>query len=105
MNKPKPKGLLWVQICEARPNKMFTEAQRQTVRFLRFNRHVPCVACGKQVRIPWTMLCEFKAGDMTGFALQFYPQTFPPLTPVCSDHLLKPAWPEKKKPNAQTKTK
>lgn len=104
----KPPEILWVQICEAKPNKMFTEAQRASVRFLRFNRHVTCAACGKKVRVPWPMLCEFRATyDMDArprsFTLEDYPQTFPPLTPVCGSHCMHPAWPDEKKPNAKRK--
>jgi hypothetical protein len=87
-----------VQILEAKPNKMFSEQERASVRFLRYNQHVPCAACGKKLRIHWTMLCQFKAGDMgkAQFEMQFYPQGFPPLTPVCGDHPLRPDWPVKK---------
>lgn len=87
--------LLWVDICEARPNKLFTEQQRQAVRFLRYNRRVPCAACGKKVRIHMTMLCQFKAGDLGGSfgELKFYPKSFPPLTPVCGDHPVAPDFP------------
>jgi hypothetical protein len=103
----KSREILWVDICEAKPNKMFTETERAAVRFLRFNRHVPCAACGKKVLVPWTMLCEFKATyDMDNspipFMLTDYPQTFPPLTPVCGTHCMHPAWPDAKKPNAKT---
>lgn len=44
----KPVELLQVQILEAKPNKMFTEAERRAVRFLRFNRTVQCAECGRR---------------------------------------------------------
>lgn len=90
----KANPLLRVQICEAKPNPLFTEAQRQSIRFLRFNRHVPCAECGKKVRIHITMLCEFRCGDMerSMFVLKFSDKKHAPLTPVCGDHPLKPAW-------------
>ena len=96
--KSKPTTLLFVEILEAKENPMFTEQQRATIRFLRFNQPVACAACGKKKRILWTMLCQFKAADMTAnhFAMQLYPQSFTPLTPVC-DHPLRPDWPEEKK--------
>jgi hypothetical protein len=100
MPKPKPKvkpvQVLFVEILEAKPNKMFTEQQRQQVRFLRYNHAQVCPACGKKRRILWTMLCQFKAGNMDGssFVLQFYPQSFSPLTGVCGDHPLSPDWPK-----------
>jgi len=99
--KPKSPRILCVQICEAKPNKLFSEQQRESIRFLRYNQHVPCAACGKKVRIHWTMLCQFKAGDMNRnhFELQLYPQSFAPLTPVCGDHPLAPDWPKKGKGN------
>lgn len=69
---------------------MFTEGQRQTVRFLRYNRKIECKACGKKSKLMWTMLCEFTAGDMktSSIELKMFPQTFEPLTPVCDDHPL-----------------
>lgn len=88
-------ALLRVDICEAKPNPLFTESQRQAVRFLRYNKFIRCAACGKKAKVHWTMLLEFKAADMSGkgprFSMRYYPQTFPPLTPVCSDHPLSPA--------------
>lgn len=91
--KKSANDLLCVQILEAKPNPLFTDEQRSWLRFLRFSRPTPCAACGKKLRIHWTMLCEFKAGDTSGpsFQLGFYPQTFAPLTAVCGDHPLKPA--------------
>lgn len=95
--KPKPKSidlskLLWVDVREAKPNPLFTEDQRQMIRFLVYNRAVPCAACGKKKKGLWTMLCTFKAGDMnaTAFVMQDYPTSFAPLTPVCCDHPLHP---------------
>jgi len=82
-------SLLWVEIIEAKPNKMFTEAQRQSVRFMRFNRSVPCAECGKKRKVHWTMLCSFRAANFGGSS--FVRKTGAvraPLTPVCSDHPL-----------------
>jgi hypothetical protein len=82
--------LLWVDIREAKPNPMFTEGLRQTVRFLVYNRKVKCAACGKRKKVMWTMLCQFTAGDFEAshFELKMFPKTFDPLTPVCDDHPL-----------------
>jgi hypothetical protein len=44
-------GILAVEILEAKPNSMFTEEQRATVRFLRFNRRVRCAECGKRLKV------------------------------------------------------
>jgi hypothetical protein len=80
--------LLWVDIYEAKPNPMFTEDMRQMIRFLRYNRKIPCAACGKKTKKMWTMLCSFTAADFGKFALKRFPKTFDPLTPVCDAHPL-----------------
>lgn len=89
------KALLWVEVLEAKPNPLFTEWQRSTVKFLRYNRHVVCAECGRKRRLHWTMLCDFKCSSMvTGrFTLLDGKKTHLPLTPVCSDHMLQPATP------------
>ena len=87
--------ILHVEILEAKPNQMFAEAQRQAIRFLRFNRSVPCTECGKRRRVMWTMLCEFYAYDFNtpGFTLVKPDKKHPPLDAVCGAHPLAPAWP------------
>ena len=82
--------ILQVQILEAKPNKLFSEAQRAAVRFLRFNRSVPCTECGKRRRVMWTMLCEFYAYDFNtpGFTLVKPDKKHPPLDAVCGAHPL-----------------
>jgi len=88
--------LLYVNVCEAKPNPMFTEAQRASIRFLLYNKSVPCAECGKKRRKHWTMMCEFLAHSMGvdhPFAIKSG-LVHPPLAPVCGDHLLAPAWPE-----------
>ena len=48
-DEPEPKEEpLVVGLYEARPNKMFTEEQRATVRFLRYNQLVACSECGPE---------------------------------------------------------
>jgi hypothetical protein len=98
MPKPKPvkPEILWVQILEAKPNKMFTKEITDMLRFLRFNHAVPCAACGKKKRTLWTMLSQFKAVDFENsqFVAKEFPQSFAPLTPVCDDHPLHPDWPK-----------
>lgn len=90
-------GILCVEILEAKPNKLFTEEQRQCVRFLRFNRRVQCAECGsKRCRVLWTMLCEFKALTMGTLIAIESKRIHPPLTPVCGEHPIAPAWPGKK---------
>jgi hypothetical protein len=91
--RAKLKALLWVEVCEAKPNPMFSEWQRSTVRFLRFNGCVPCAECGKKRRLHWTMLCAFRCKDMKQgvFSPVKSAKVHAPLSPVCSEHLLGPA--------------
>lgn len=98
-SKPTP-DILWVEVLEAKTNKLFTEAQRQSVRFLRYNRAVPCAECCKKRRVMWTMLCTFIAHSMPSSAVLSFTfkdsgKEHPPLTPVCGDHPLAPSWPKK----------
>lgn len=101
--KPAPK-ILFVQIREAKENPLFSEAQREAVRFLCYNQPVACAQCGKKKRTLWTMLCAFRSIDLTSpegakrFTIdaQRDGQPFPPLAGVCGDHPLAPDWPEKK---------
>jgi hypothetical protein len=89
-------GILAVEILEAKPNSMFTEEQRATVRFLRFNRRVRCAECGKRLKVMWTMVCEFYAYDFNapGPVMLEPEKKHAPLTAVCGDHPLAPAWPK-----------
>ncbi len=80
---------LYVQILEAKPNKMFSEDQRALVRFLRYNKSVPCAECGRRKRIHWTMLCSFQAYTMAAIVPKKSGKVHLPLTPVCQ-HLLAP---------------
>jgi hypothetical protein len=86
-----------LDIIEPKPNKMFTEAQRALVRFLRYTGgKVPCAHCGKKKSILWTQLCSFKAVDFPKHfgGVQLKPpaeaKVYPPLTGVCQTHLLAP---------------
>jgi hypothetical protein len=93
---PHEDELLFVQIYEAKPNPMFSEEQRATVRFLSYNRAVPCSECGKKSRGHWTALYEFLAHTMAPLVPIKSGLVHPPLAPVCRNHLLAPAWPERK---------
>jgi hypothetical protein len=81
-----------VQIFEARPNRMFTEEQRATVRFLRYSKAVPCAECGRKSKTHWTLLISFKAKTMAAIIPKDSGKVHMPLTPVCRSHLLAPAW-------------
>lgn len=82
-----------VLLFEAKPNPMFTEEQRATVRFLRYSQAVPCAECGKRSKHHWTVVFSFKATSMVAgaFTLQESGKVHMPLTPVCQDHPLAPA--------------
>lgn len=82
--------LLVVEIMEAKPNKMYAEEERQTIRFLRHNHSVECASCKKKRRVMWTMLCEFEVPEEYAFRLQPSGIVLAPLTPVCQDHVLMP---------------
>lgn len=94
---PRSENLLYVQIFEAKPNPLFTENQRATIRFLSYNKYVPCAECGKKSRGHWTALYEFLAHTMAPFVPLRSGLVHPPLAPVCRDHLLAPAWPERER--------
>lgn len=83
--------LLWVDVLEAQPSPMFTEDQTATVRFLLYNRKVACAECGKKRKNHWTCLYEFEVKPMGPFTLTGSGKIHPPLTAVCTDHLLMPA--------------
>lgn len=86
-------ALQWVAVHEAKRNPMFPDWLRESVRFLVFKKAVACRACGKKGTTLWTMLCDFRAGNVeeSQFVLKHYPAVFEPLTPVCDDHPLYPA--------------
>lgn len=89
-NKKKDQSILVVQILQAKPNKLFTEEQRQAIRFLRYNKSVICAECGKKKRTLWTMLCQFKAESFGTHSLVSSGKSHTPLIPVCQDHPLAP---------------
>jgi hypothetical protein len=86
-----PDDFVEVQILEAKPNPMFSEAQRQSVRFLRYSRHVPCAECGKKKRLLWTSTFTFIAHHFGALVMTQSGKSHPPLTPVCTDHPMSPA--------------
>jgi len=88
------KQILQVRICEAKPNKMFTELQTSLIRFLIYNQAIKCARCGKKKKRMWTMLCQFRAQNFGNLLLDDGGMSFAPLTPVCDDH---PVGPDKYK--------
>lgn len=78
---------------EAKPNRMFSEAQRAAVRFLRFSRAVECAECGRRSKSHWTSLFSFQAMDMKSNVFFLRSKTgkvHPPMTPVCHSHPMAP---------------
>ena len=47
--KPKQNDILYVSIREAKPNTLFTEEQRQSIRFLIYSKPVACAECGREI--------------------------------------------------------
>ena len=86
----KEKKILAVSIREAKENKLFSENQREAVRFLVYNQTIACVECGRKVKIMWTMLCQFRCMNMDSHIAVDGEKSHPPLTPVCDEHPLKP---------------
>lgn len=83
--------VLQVGFFEAKPNKMFTEEQRQSIRFLRYSHPVECAECGRRSKSHWTSLLSFQAMDMRGTSIVLRSATgkiHAPLTPVCGSHPL-----------------
>jgi hypothetical protein len=85
--------ILYVSIYEAKPNKTFKEEQRQAIRFLIYNKPLPCAECGREKKKMWTMLCQFKAPSMGMITVKESGKSHLPLTPVCDEHLLAPDFP------------
>lgn len=80
-----------VLIFEAKPNKLFSEEQRATVRFLHYVLPVECAECGRRSKSHWTSTLSFQAMDAKHSFLVLTSATgkvHPPLTPVCGSHPL-----------------
>ena len=79
---------LWVGLYEARPNKMFSEEQRSTVRFLRYSQLVACSECGRRSKTHWTVLYSFEAQSLGFLVPKRSGKVHRPLDPVCRSHIL-----------------
>ena len=82
---------LVVGLYGARPNRMFTEDQRQMVRFLRYNQLVACCECGRRSKTHWTVLYSFEAQSLGFLVPKRSGKVHRPLDPVCRIHILAPA--------------
>lgn len=79
-----------VSIGEPKPNKMFSAWQTAITKFLTYRRAVKCAHCGKMSKHHWTQLKFFRVMDEGAFVLKTSKALYPPLTPVCSKHILSP---------------
>lgn len=85
----------FVELYEAKANKLFSKQQTSLVRFMRFYRSgkktsVKCAHCGRKTSSPWTQLCSFRVADLSCFSLKPSANVYDPLTPVCGKHILAP---------------
>jgi hypothetical protein len=99
---PKPeKSARWclpkfaVELIDAKPNNLWSEAARASVRFMRFYEvgepvRVACAHCGKKKTVLWTQLCSFRIAEPLTFRLKKSDTVYPPLTPVCQTHIMAP---------------
>lgn len=81
-----------VTVTEPRPNKLFGEFIHAITRLLTYQKPVACAHCGKKRKRHWTLLVFFRVMDMPETAFELVPSEneYPPLTPVCDDHILHP---------------
>ncbi len=79
-----------VEMLPAQPNKMFSEWENHITVFLKYRRGVRCAHCGRKRSVHWTQLVFFRIADLGDFVLSPGDKEYPPLTPVCPDHVLMP---------------
>lgn len=89
-NKGEKKLRYGVSVGETKENPMFDEAMHAVTRFLTFIKPVKCAHCGKARKKHWTQLVFFRVMEPLQFTLKESEVQFAPLTPVCTDHILKP---------------
>lgn len=77
-----------VYTSEPKPNKLFDEFTHFITRFLTFSKPVACAHCGKKRKRHWTHLVFFHVMEEDFMVLRKSEKEYPPLTPVCSDHIL-----------------
>lgn len=80
-----------VTIGEPKENPLFTEFQHAVTRFMTYDKPVACAHCGKKRKRHWTQLVFFHVMEMAVFTLIKSDNEYPPLTPVCDDHILSPS--------------
>ena len=101
-----------MHLTRPKPNDFFPNWMTERLRFLSYSQAVPCAHCGKKRKKHWTLLMAFKVADMPNvdrgenpFILADSEKVYPPLTPVCTKHLMRPILPKiHPKPDGETKT-
>ena len=86
-------GGMDVSMHRAEPNPLFSEFENAAVVFLAYRKPVECALCKAPRLRLWTLAVFFRACAMNDHSLTLdFSQSpvFPPLTPVCSDHILNP---------------
>jgi len=79
-----------VSVGEPKPNPLFDEELLALTKFLTYTKPIKCAHCGKARRRHWTQLKFFRVMDEAAFRLKASAVIYPPLTPVCTSHILKP---------------
>lgn len=77
-------------LVEPAPNSLFSEQQRSLTKFIKYRKPVPCIHCGKKRKNHWTQLVFFSVVEDSGYVLKPSKEEYPPLSPVCRDHILQP---------------
>lgn len=75
---------------EPKPNEIFDERMHELTRFVVYRKPVACAHCGKERIDHWTLYDFFQVMDWGEFVLLPSEKEYPPLTPVCGDHILAP---------------
>ncbi len=90
-----------VHLARPKPNDMFPNWMTERLRFLSYSQAVPCAHCGKKRKKHWTLFMAFRVADMPNvdrgenpFILADSKVVYPPLTPVCTKHLMAPILPK-----------
>jgi len=79
-----------IAVGEPKRNPLFTPEQLAITKFLTYSKPVKCVHCGRPTRHHWTLLTFFRVMEAVLVVLTPSETAYPPLSPVCRKHILKP---------------
>lgn len=92
-----------VYLFDAKPNPLFPDWLTERLLFLRYMKSVKCAYCGRMSRHHWTLLLAFRIAEIfekkvadklvettSPVGGKTHSQLFPPLTPVCRKHIMRP---------------